>query len=289
MALGFLFAALTGLSWTAIGVVLSRCAKQRFDIVSYSMVQTAATAVLAFLLYAEPGKVELRTFWILAAAVFGAGALNALAQMVVKTAMTRGNHGPIWTVSQSALVVPFLASVILWGKHGTAGQWTGTALIAGGILIPVAGKCEDFRLWLRPALLAILLFGIVQTLYLVPSQFPECRDAGNLRPMLAAFGGLTGWELVRRGVRGRFLGDRPTLVLALFMSVLSLVGLKLFFLSLDHLARAGFGNVGIPLIVGCNIVGFSLYSLLILRERLSRIEISGMLAILAGIAAIAIN
>lgn len=288
MALGFLFAALTGLSWTVIGVVLSRCAKQRFDIVTYSMIQTAVTGILAFLLYARPSGAAAGTL-LPGLAVFGAGALNSVAQMVVKTAMTRGNHGPVWAISQSALIIPFLASVILWGKHGTVGQWTGTVLITGGILIPVAGKFGDFQHWLRPALIALLLFGIVQTLYLVPSQLPECRGIGNLRPMLVAFGGLAGWELVRRRVRGRFHWNRATLILALFMSVLSLISLKLFFLGLDHLARAGLGNVGIPLIVGCNIAGFSLYSLLVLRERPSRIETSGMLAVLAGIAAIAIN
>ncbi|MPN49870.1 hypothetical protein SDC9_197494 [bioreactor metagenome] len=73
------------------------------------------------------------------------------------------------------------------------------------------------------------------------------------------------------------------------MALLSLVSLKLFFLGLDCLSRAGAGNIGIPLIVGCNIAAFSLYSLLFLKERLSRIEIAGMLAVPAGIIVIAIR
>lgn len=287
MALGFLFAALTGLTWTAIGVVLSGSAKNRFDLVTYSVIQTAVTGVLAFLLYARPSEAAEGALLPMLA-VFGAGALNSVAQMVVKTAMERGNHGPVWTVSQSALVIPFLAGVVLWGNPGTAGQWIGTALIAGGILIPAAGKFHDCRNWLGAAVVALLLFGVVQTLYALPSQLAGNRDPGGLRPMLVAFGGMAGWLPILL-LRRKFSPNRNTLVLALGMALLSLVSLKLFFLGLDHLARAGFGSVGIPLVVGCNIAGFSLYSLLILRERLSRIEISGMLAVLAGIAAIAIN
>lgn len=289
MVLGFLLAALTGLSWTAIGVVLSCCAKQRLDVITYSMIQTAITAVLAFLLYADLGKAEGREVWIPVLAVFGAGALNSIAQMIVKSAMAHGNHGPIWTISQSALIIPFLAGVVLWGNRGTTGQWLGTGLIVGGILIPALGKFRNFKLWIRPALVAFFLFGVVQTLYMVPSQLAGYRDSAGLRPFLVAFGGLTGWELVRFQRHTRFVLNRATLILAPGMAVLSLVSLKLFFLGLDQLSRAGLGNVGIPLIVGCNIVGFSFYSLLILRERPSRLETSGMLAVLTGIATIAMN
>ena len=289
MTLGFLLAALTGLSWTVIGVVLSCCAKQRLDVITYSMIQTAITTVLAFFFYAHPGKVEMREAWIPVLAVFGAGALNSIAQMVVKSAMAHGNHGPVWTISQSALIIPFLAGVVFWGNRGTTGQWLGTGLIVGGILIPALGKFRNFKLWVRPALVAFLLFGVVQTLYMIPSQLAGYRDSAGLRPMLVAFGGLAGWELVRVQRQAKFILNRATLILAPGMAVLSLVSLKLFFLGLDQLSRAGLGNVGIPLIVGCNIVGFSLYSLLILRERFSRLETSGMLAVLTGIAAIAIN
>jgi len=288
MALGFLYAVLTGLSWTVIGAVLSGGANNRFDLVAYSVIQTAATGVLALLFYARPSGAAAEGMLLPALAVFVAGAVNAIGQLVVKTAMTRGNHGPVWAVSQSALVIPFLAGVMFWGNPGTAGQWIGTALITGGILIPAAGKFRDCRVWLGPAVAALLLFGVVQTLYALPSQLAGGRDPGGLRPMLAAFGGTAGWLPVLL-LRRKFSPDRRTLILALGMSVLSLVSLKLFFLSLDRLARAGLGSVGIPLVVGCNIAGFFLYSLLVLRERPGRIEISGMLALLAGIAAIAIN
>ena len=44
MYTGFLLAVLTGFTWTAFGVVISRCARKDFDIITYSMAQTLTTS-----------------------------------------------------------------------------------------------------------------------------------------------------------------------------------------------------------------------------------------------------
>lgn len=160
-------------------------------------------------------------------------------------------------------------------------------MIICGILLPVIGRFRDFRQWLLPTLAAFLMFGIIQTLYMAPSQIVGMSDPAGMRPMLAALGGMVGWEIVRRQQRRKCVWNKQTLYLAFFMAVLSVISLKIFFLGLDHLSRAGMGSVGIPLIVGSNIIGFALYSLFILKERLSRIETAGMICVLIGIVIIA--
>ncbi len=257
---GFLLAILTGFTWTAIGVVLSRCAKRSFDVVAYSLAQTFFGILFTALCYIRFGEIVWRELLILLVLVGTGGVINSIAQMVVRQAMSRGNHGPVWAISQAALVIPFLAGVVLWGNTGSVGQWLGTGLIAGGILIPVAEQFRSQRNVLLPTLVAFLLFGLVQTLYAAPSQIPDFHDSAGLR---------------------------PTLGLALFMALLSLVSLKIFFLGLDQLSRAGLGNVGIPLIVGANILGFAFYSRVVLRERPSKPETAGSAMVLAGIVATA--
>lgn len=288
MLLGFTLAILTGLTWTLIGVVISRCARANFDMVAYSLAQTGVTAVLTFLVYAVPGRIEWRSLLLLTLLVFSGGLLNSLAQMTVKKAMERGDHGPVWAISQAALVIPFLAGVLLWGHPGNLGQWLGTALIAGGILVPVLGKFHDLRHWLLPTLVAFVLFGLVQTLHAAASQLPACRDTAELRPTLVALGGLTGWEIVRRHQQRRLRWELRTAGLTLAMALLSLASLRMFFLSLDQLSRNGLGNVAMPLIVGSNILGFAFYSLLVLRERPDRRARVGMLGVLAGIVVLAL-
>lgn len=284
---GFLLAILTGFTWTAIGVVLSRCAKKNFDVIAYSLAQTGFGTLFTALCYVRFGRIVWRELLLLLALVGTGAVVNSIAQMVVRQAMSRGNHGPVWAISQAALVIPFLAGVVLWGNTGSAGQWLGTGLIAGGILIPVAEKFRSQRSGLLPTLLAFLLFGVVQTLYAAPSQIPDFHDLAGLRPTLVSLGGFAGWCIVLSARRARPVWNPPTLGLALFMALLSLVSLKIFFLGLDQLSRAGLGNVGIPLIVGANILGFEFYSRAVLRERPSKPEAAGIAMVLAGIIATA--
>ena len=268
---GVLLAILTGFTWTAIGVVLSRCAKKSFDVVAYSLAQTFFGILFTALCYIRFGEIVWRELLILLVLVGTGGVINSIAQMVVRQAMSRGNHGP----------------VVLWGNTGSVGQWLGTGLIAGGILIPVAEQFRSQRNVLLPTLVAFLLFGLVQTLYAAPSQIPDFHDSAGLRPTLVSLGGFAGWCLVMSSRRERPAWNRPTLGLALFMALLSLVSLKIFFLGLDQLSRAGLGNVGIPLIVGANILGFAFYSRVVLRERPSKPETAGSAMVLAGIVATA--
>ena len=287
MWIGFLLAVLTGLSWTAIGIVLSFCARKNFDVIAYSLAQTLFCTLLTLAVYLHPGAFAWKPFLLLAACIGTGGFLNALAQLLVRHAMTLGCHGPVWAISQSALVIPFLAGVLLFGNAGSAGQWIGTALIACGILIPACGEMHAPGRWLVPTLVTFLLFGIVQTLYLVPSQLPGFDDASGVRPALASLGGFAGWCLPAAIRKERTRWDRRTLLPAFGMALLSLASLKIFFLSLDRLSTAGFGNAAVPLIVGANILGFAIYSRIVLKERPTRMETLGMTAVLGGVSAIA--
>ena len=287
MWLGFAAAFLTGLTWTLSGVTLSRCARGRFDMVAYGLAQTLFTVALTLLFYLRPGEFAWRSFSILLAFVTTGGLLNSFAQSLVRHAMTLGNHGPVWAISQAALVIPFLAGVALFGQSAGIGQWAGTALIACGILIPVLGELRAPGSWLVPTLATFLLLGAVHTLFLVPSQLPGFRDAAGLRPALSAFGGFLGW-CVPAARREKIDWNRRTLLLSFAMALLSLVSLKIFFLSLDLLSGVGCGATAVPLILGANILGFACYSRLVLKERPTAPQRWGMAAVLAGVSAIAL-
>ena len=73
MLTGFLLAVFTGLTWCAIGMVLSRCARDHFDAVAYSLIQGAGSAVFTFLCYVNTAEFELRTAWPLILLIVGAG------------------------------------------------------------------------------------------------------------------------------------------------------------------------------------------------------------------------
>jgi putative ABC transport system permease protein len=56
-----------------------------------------------------------------------------------------------------------------------------------------------------------------------------------------------------------------------------------FVYGVDHLASVGCGGLGYPVAIRVCLVGFSVYSLCILREKLSKIEIIGLTAVTLGI------
>ncbi len=288
MLTGFLLAVFTGLTWCAIGMVLSRCARDHFDAVAYSLIQGAGSAVFTFLCYVNTAEFELRTAWPLILLIVGAGVVNGSSQAFVKRAMSRGHHGPVWAISQSALVLPFLFSCFVFGERGTVFQWGGTVLIAAGILIPVAGEFRRAREWFLPAFLSFLMFGLCQVLYLFPSREAVFADPAHLRPTLVCLGNLTGWSLVGicRGTRPEF--SRAVTLTGIGMALLSVLSLKAFFESLDILTRCGLGGIGIPVVVGSNIAFFALYALVILREKNKPRDWAGLAAVLAGIVCIAL-
>jgi len=62
-----------------------------------------------------------------------------------------------------------------------------------------------------------------------------------------------------------------------------------FYRGLDLLAKHGCGGLGYPLAIGVCITGFSLYSLLILKEKIARPGLIGLGAVCIGIIIIAIR
>ena len=191
MLTGILLAIATGLLWAVCGVVLSCCASRKLAIVPYSILQSFLTGA-ATLLLIDFRAITAHDLGILAAFIFLAGFLNSLGLYAVHLAMKRGNHAPVWAISQSALIFPFLAGIVLFHNRGSVGQWIGTLLISAGILTPSAKEMKRFSGWFCAALAAFFIFGVIQTLYSIPSQLCGFDDAAGARPLAAAWGGTAG-------------------------------------------------------------------------------------------------
>ena len=284
---GILFSICTGLCWTCIGVVLSCCASRKLALVPYSFLQTFLTGAAAMLLI-DFRQFSFSDLCIPAGLIFAAGCLNSAGQYTVHYAMKRGNHAPVWAISQSALILPFLTGILFFHNTGTAGQWIGTLLIVAGILTPSA---KDFRCasgYLLIALAAFLIFGGTQVLYSLPAQLYDFRDAAGVRPFAAAWGGTAGWLLISGCTRTSLKFDRKTLLTAGVMVLVQLASLKLFFLSLDSLSAVNCGNIAFPLITGANISAFAAYSIFIRREKISLADKIGFGMVIAGLLSIAL-
>jgi len=209
--------------------------------------------------------------------------------------MKFGHNGAIWAIGQSALVLPFLWGILVMGEHSNALKITGVALILTGMALPAFIKNtlgnEDAHagnrlLWFKLALLSLFIIGTGQTLQSIPSYWQGWEDSAGLRPALSCLGCAIGGAaclLIRRNSKWP---SRSLFLLAAGMAMLNTISTKLFFVSLDRLGLCGMASLGFPIMVGSCIVGFSLYSLLVIREKPHFYHWAGLAATLSGIFAL---
>lgn len=282
---GILFAVLTGFIWTGTGIVISRCAKGDFDLCAYSLLHTLLSGLLALAIYTDFSVFE----WThgqctLYGMILAAGIANAFAQYFVRRAMRKGHHAPIWAMMQTCMLFPFFFGLLVFGEKANLSRFAGIFLLIAGVLLPCLKGFLTIRNWFLPSIAGLFLYGTAQILYLIPSQCKELSDPALLRPALVCFGNMAGWRVIA-GMEHKIPEfTRKLFLLAIGMSVLHVIGLGLFFRSLDLLSGCGNGSIAIPLTVGANIAGFGFYSLVFLREKNTPLDYASIGIILAGLA-----
>lgn len=282
MFYGILLAILTGLCWTSFGIALSFTARKKLDVVLFGIIQNSGCMFLALLLLARWQQFELTASLRLVPFVIPAGVLNAAGQFIIKCAMQKGHNGLAWAISQSSMVVPFITGVCFFGQKSSLLQCMGILLILTAILLPnLTGIRQNMR-WMTATLTAFLLFGVVQTLYLILSLC-QFTDPGNLRPAAAACGMIIGWSGIGGVTCHRFEDSKSLFGIGLTMSFISISSLALFFLTLDKLSQLQLGNIAIPLMVGSNICAFTLYSIFTIREKNTWKEFTSVAMLLSGL------
>jgi multidrug transporter EmrE-like cation transporter len=295
MLTGILLIIVAGILWGGVGVLFSRVIRAGVPAPAYYasaalfvLPLAAAFHVRWSVLLHEPVPLAGRL-----AVVMGLGGMaNLTGMLLMMAAMRRGHQGASWAIGQTAMVIPFLASVLVWGDQVSAVKFGGVASVAGAIVLLGLSRDRgrpgplDVR-WLATALLCLAVLGAAQTLFTVPSRWPGWTDAANLRIPLGALGGLVvgGIVCVARGIRP----NRLALTYAACGALLTVISQNLFFDALDRLAASGLLFAAYPLAVGVCIVAFALYSRLALREHFGWGKAGGVALGLLGITLISVN
>jgi len=296
MIIGVLLLIGTGLAWAFTGVLLSYCAQRR--IAATVLLGPQSIVGLTIIFATLPSYSQLRLGmpaggWILAALMLAAGTINACGLLTLQHAMQRGHHGMTWAIGQSAMVLPFLLGVLVFGESPSVWRFVGLGAILISLFTfgrvrstPVAASAQAAQpIWLPIALVALVLLGASQILSSLPSHIPALTDSARLRiPMFYLGNGAIMIVLwAQRGSRP----DKRVLTLALVGAMTGVTGMLALFRGLDLLAAARLTSLGFPIAVGTCIVGFALYSAGILREPLTRTHIIGMALGVVGLALLA--
>ena len=313
MALGILFAILTGLSWVVSGAVVGLaekrgCGTSRQQLVGGALKATITLAVLTAGVALRPGaaafslRSDMRSFlWMVLC-----GFMNYWGAVCMGRAMLRGPNGIVWTIVQSGFVFPFALGVALGNTQLTVANAAGALCVLAGVACCGRAKgsrreTRDGATWLVPALAGFALCGATQCAQCLAAMGPhETRPSALLRILFELTGAFCAiiphrlwlWRRNRAvaapvdpdlGAKYRFLLKICSIHAVIFFTA----GFWWLYNALDRLEAAGLIAVANPLMLASCLVGFTIYGAVALRERPSRAQLLGTLFALAGIALIA--
>lgn len=218
------------------------------------------------------------------------GGLAGAGFLVVQRAMREGHQAVVWTVAQSAMLIPFVAAIVFWNEIP---RWLG-AIGAGLLVCGLIGfgrskstHHEDPRTGKRAvawAMLACGLFGVSQTLVSIPSH-QHWADPAHLRTPLYVMGQILIYVPLAIGARA--FPQRGEALIGLIYATLTVVSLAILYATLDRLAAMDRSGIAFPTTVGTCVCTMALYSLLVLREKTSTWVLAALATSVAGIALLA--
>lgn len=295
MSTGVVLVLLTGLLWSFIGVVLSYAARLKVWYPLLALFSSSIGVVVCLLFFSDTEAIlntKTTDFSKLAVVMISSGVIGGIANLSMQTAMSKGHHGITWSISQSALIGPFLFGVLFYGETAGGLRLGGLVCIVASLAAFGANRSASGQktgdstntistgfLW---ALLALVLFASQQILTVIPSK--ECwEDVGKLRTPLIFVGSIIMNSIMIITLRSPQKKWGLALLLGLAMSVITIISRVLLFRALDILATFDSSAIGYPIAVGTCIIGFSIYSMVILKETINHKTALGLLLGICGI------
>ena len=290
MLVGILLILVTGFLWFLIGLILSNIARSRLNFAAVMGVAEFLIFLMAWGFLVDwpvllnqplPRLPELCGLFILG------GVLSGFGFWIQQRAMRQGHHGVIWTMTQSAMIFPFLAGIFIFHEPFTVGKISGMGLVLLSFLLlgwnmSIQDRKDSKGMnWFVLALIAFVMIGISQSFTTVPSYWKNWADLAGLRPALF----FTGYSLVFTSpmVYRRQWPTRLELKIALALTAVSLAGQYTFYLAIDRLEQVNMVSLAYPLAIGVCILIFLLYSAFFLKEKNSWIGWLGFSLVLTGL------
>ena len=297
MLFGLIALSITGLSWSLFGIVMGSAPKRGVD-ASFVQFFSGVVSILAnglLLLLIRP---EWNSSMYIALLCYGvSGMLNFLLLQLMSIAMQSGPNGIIYGIVQSGVIFPFMMGILFFNVPRPPARITGMILLIIALfLFGIAkGSGDDKKQgkWLIPALASFLFCGLQQCFTNLPSYYPDLAKLNPAARTLVNFFGVIFGAFWWNFIKIRFYGFKPDWKQLrskyLWIYVLVLQGFGFFssyfllYNGMDALAKAGVGSIAYPLLVSSCIIGFFLYSTLILREKNRPIQVAAFFLCLAGI------
>lgn len=278
---------LTGVIWTAVGVLFGRAPAEKDRLCTFFALNGAIFVTFVYLTRpptAAPAAEVLRLSALMVPSAF----LEVMAFLLLKLAMDRGSQGIAWCIAQSAMVISFLGSILFLGNPSSPWQWLGMALMLGSLALfgmakHADGKAVNDATFFRLVFGAFAMVGVGQFLRLIPGYAGFSPETLTWRLPLQAPVGMVFWSVVCLS-KGFW---RPGAVWrhSVPYGIVVALGQVCFYLATDAADKLRITSVVMPVSIGTCILFFTLWCRFFRGERLSR---GGWLAVALNVAGIAL-
>lgn len=308
LVFGIIALLLVGASWCMVGVIFGDAPKRGLQTALVQFSGACCSLMIglfiAFFILDEPTTCGRREMFITCGAIFVTSIFNFLGLQAMSAGMKCGPNGAVWGIMQSALIFPYLVGLILFAQPLTVPNFLGMTFVMSALVFFAMAKnqkqqpgVEIQSKWRFYAFLALGIIAIQQNLSTAPSAYFESPKM--VSPVVRSLSGAAGtlfsscmWALVReireRGsAKAMFSGLKNPW---LYLYVLGMQPFNLFFAyvllypGMDAMGRAGVGSICYPLMVGSCIVSFSLYAILGLKEKITKVQIAALVLCVIGLA-----
>lgn len=305
LLLGFLALIFTGLTWTLTGVALSGVSRRKVD-ATYLLFFGPLIGILISL-GVMAGAWVLGMEWVSAPVdkrfaldYFLVGAINYGLMYLGSVAMGRGPNNIVWCILQSGTLISFIMGIVVFGEPLSWSRLLGMVLMMTAMVFfscvrknENAGRKSNDHSWVYLSLLAFLICGFQHCLAALPSYYEEGRAIHSvLRSMFTSMGAtLTPLAIIiAKFIKGKYtlkfteLRNKWLWFYVFFQLAFgTFCAYFLTYRGLDILAENDCGAMGYPVMVVSCIVGFFLYSALVLREKTTFIHWLAFIACVIGI------
>lgn len=234
-------------------------------------------------------RVPELAMWIVIAAI-----ANTAGHRSMVEALACG-HAPVaWAIGQGGQTMPFVASVLIWQEKTSFVSWWGMVILLGGVIALAFARSRrqtqmdsGNRRYVLYALLAMLCYGVNQTLMCVPSHWVGYQDVGTLRvPLTFATVAMMGFIL---SSRPDITLIRRILPLVLVYGLVSYGCFHSIYLSLDMLSGVHHAGLAWPIACGTGVVMYAVWEQIGMKRKTSARDWLAILLVVSGIAMLTVR
>ena len=302
MLFGIIALIVTGASWSIVGIVMGSAPKHKVD-TSFIQFFGSLFSILACIVLLLSIKTEWSNAMYFSLICYtSAGLLNFLLLQLMSIAMQHGPNGTVWMIVQSGIIFPFTMGILFFAVPLPFTRICGMIILIAALFLFGRAKGNGGEKkqgnWLIPAFAAFILCGIQQSITNLPSYYPELTKLNPAyRTIFTSSGVIFGafcWNLFKIQFRGfkpdwtQLRNKYLWLYILLFKSYGLVTSYFLLYRGMDALAKAGAGSIAYPLLVSSCIIGFFLYSVLLLKEKNRPIQYAAFILCLTGIVLISL-